>query len=542
MTFSSRLRLVLLLSATLPILAVTVIVVVGTSQQVKRMEHRDAEEACARFSEILASTADRVERGIAYVASSRSFQVQEMKVTAGKRLDPDYSLPLLSLDFLEYIDQQGTVQLSAGRPALVGRPMESGEVISDTGANFLYSYENDLTGSHPSLVMRHPTEYGYLYGGVYLDGSFLSLSEAVTRSKISFVRKELDTESASAFRPGSGRPYRADSRLYAILFDDDKAPFHIRTVFSSGSWDAVFTNFLTAVGAITIVALVLAILAGLYFSHQTRREINGLADGAMRVAGGDFSQPVAAGGEGEFSDLADSFNRMMRQLVDYRNRLIMSEKISAWQAIARKVAHEVKNPLTPISIAADDLRRSFSENQPGFASILGECTTTIKNEVNRLTRLIDRFSSFAQMPPPDIRPVGTEELLEDIRILYKPDLSSGRLIIENSIPQATIGVDAQQIRQVLINLVKNSLETDARICRLIAASGDGGGIRLVIEDDGPGFPQKIIAEGITPYFSTKEKGSGLGLLIAQRIIHDHGGVLQLENRTEGGARVIITLP
>lgn len=536
MTFSNRLRMILLIVAVVPAALIAGIVVIGTSEQIERIESREATQASGHFSELINNSLHRVERNIDYVTKSQPFRIMEMRLESGQRPDPQYRLPILSLDFLEYIDSSGTVMLSAERPALVGRNM-TGE-SADASSKF-FDYESDLEGRHPSIGVTIPTETGYLRGGIFLDGPFQSLAQAVTRAEIEFIAK--DDEYDAAQLPVAGNPYRTDGKLYAVLLNNDNSRYFIRGYFPSGGQDAVFSNFLTGVGAITIVSLVLVIVASVYFSSRAKREISVLTDGAGRVASGDFSQPVLSDSEGELYDLADSFNTMMRQLTEYRNKLIMTEKIAAWQTVGRKVAHEIKNPLTPISIAADDLYRSYRENQPEFEKILTDCTGTIKHEVDRLKKLIDRFSSFAKMPAPNIKSFSASDFVDEISALYWAKIDTGNIRIENKLHSDQLFADADQLRQVIINLLKNSLEADGAPCLLTINESEKAYL-LTVEDSGPGFPDKIINEGITPYFSTKADGSGLGLLICQRIILDHNGSMILENKSDGGARVFITLP
>jgi two-component system nitrogen regulation sensor histidine kinase NtrY len=295
------------------------------------------------------------------------------------------------------------------------------------------------------------------------------------------------------------------------------------------------------VAVVTIFSLLLVVPAGLYFSARTRREFERLTGGAMRVASGDFSRPVDTSGEGEFADLAESFNRMMRQLTDYRERLIVSQKIAAWQLIGRKIAHEVKNPLTPITIAVDDLRHTYRDRPGDYEKVLEECSTTIKGEVNRLLKLIDQFSSFAKMPPPEFSTVSPVDFIRDILVLFKDEKAQGKLIIENVRGDVPLQIDPEQMHQVVINLIKNSLEAGCEHCALKLESAEGRFV-MTIEDDGPGLPARLLDEGPTPYFSTKEHGSGLGLIICQRIVFDHDGTMTIDNKPDGGARVIITLP
>ncbi|MFH1700486.1 MAG: ATP-binding protein [Candidatus Zixiibacteriota bacterium] len=540
MTFSTRLRLTLLTAAILPTILITIIVVTGISEQIKRIENREAVLACDRFEDLFGNTSARMGKSIKYVADSRAFQISELNLRANKRPSSQYRLPLLSLDFLEYVDSGGQVLLTADRPALVGQLLS---IENYSEPKFTYRYENDYRGSHPSLICIIPTQSGYLYGGIFLDMSFNSLAAAVTRSQIYFMDKRNENDELPSGHPDKsvGNPYREENQFRAVIFNDELSEYYISALFDPSGLDNVFSNFYTAIVGVTIFSLIVVIMAGLYFSSQTRREIKNLQEGAMRVATGDLSGPVITRGEDEFSELAESFNSMMKQLSDSQKRLVMTEKIAAWQSIGRKVAHEVKNPLTPIAIAADDLRRSYSERQPNFEKILSECTGTITREVDRLKKLIDRFSTFAKMPTPDIKEFDIGRVVDEIKILYKDQIASGQIELINKLSHTMVKADMEQLLQVFINLIKNSLEAESRKC-LIIFNWMRGDIDISIDDDGAGFPEKILTEGITPYYSTKKDGSGLGLLICQRIVFDHNGTLNLENKKDGGARVLITLP
>jgi nitrogen fixation/metabolism regulation signal transduction histidine kinase len=220
----------------------------------------------------------------------------------------------------------------------------------------------------------------------------------------------------------------------------------------------------------------------------------------------------------------------------------MAEKIAAWQAMGRKLAHEVKNPLTPISISIDDLRRSYSEHRPEFEQILKETTATTKNEINRLTKLIDQFVDFARMNPPEITSMRPEEVIDPVKALYRSSLADHQLKFNNMSLRDHWRVDPEQIRQVLINLIKNSFESAEGVQVTVDITDSRDGITIQIEDTGPGFPDEVLRAGFQPYLSKKADGTGLGLVISQRIVHDHGGTIELYNRKAGGAGVSITLP
>jgi nitrogen fixation/metabolism regulation signal transduction histidine kinase len=246
--------------------------------------------------------------------------------------------------------------------------------------------------------------------------------------------------------------------------------------------------------------------------------------------------------EGEFSQLADSISEMMVRLKALQRKLGTTEKIAAWQAMGRKIAHEVKNPLTPIAISIDDLRRSHAEQQPDFDRILLNTTATIKTEVTRLNEMLDQFVRFARMKPPVMGTVKLDQILDRVRTLYNSHLENGRLEIINDIRRRTLTVDPDQIQQLLINLIKNSLETGPDTSVKVKLTDRSEGIIIRIEDSGPGFSKDGLAANFQPYLSTKKNGSGLGLVICQRIVFDHGGNIEIYNRESGGAGILIELP
>ena len=305
-----------------------------------------------------------------------------------------------------------------------------------------------------------------------------------------------------------------------------------------------FSNSILKITAIVaVLAMIFAIISGIYITGKAKKEIENLVLATSRVAGGDFSTPVMAYEEGEFSQLADSFSEMMLRLKVLRQQLTTSEKIAAWQTVGRKIAHEIKNPLSPIAIASDDLRRSYYEKLPEFEKTLNETTTTIKSEITRLSSLLDEFVSFARMKQPEIRKIKIEDFIEQLKQFYKNEINTNRLsIMTDYNNQNYFSFDDELIKQVLINLIKNGFETsdDASVKLKISLSDDA--VICLVEDNGPGFTDKKLANSFEPYDTTKQDGSGLGLVICHRIIHDHNGNMELYNKPEGGAGVRITLP
>ena len=304
---------------------------------------------------------------------------------------------------------------------------------------------------------------------------------------------------------------------------------------------STFVTLFGITGFVAFIAALIAITLGFYITGKAKREIENLVSATSRVAGGDFSTPVMAYDEGEFSQLADSFSDMMHNLRQTQKRLATTEKIAAWQTVGRKIAHEIKNPLTPIAISVDDLRRSHAEKLPQFDNILDETTKTIKSEVERLIKLLDEFVSFARMNAPEIRPVDTSQFITDIQTLYRNEIESGRVSVSNKSRRSTINIDPEAFKQVLINLIKNGLEASEDCTVSVTIVDIDKSIEITVEDTGPGFSEDKLSNSFEPYVTTKEGGSGLGLVICHRIVNDHGGTMELYNHS-GGAGVRVRLP
>ena len=225
--------------------------------------------------------------------------------------------------------------------------------------------------------------------------------------------------------------------------------------------------------------------------------------------------------------------------------LIRAQRVAAWREVARRLAHEIKNPLTPIQLCAERLRRHFVSAPSPTRALVEECTTTIVGEVESLKGLVDEFSQFARMPAPRTQPTDLHALLIDVLTLYQGIFEGVELRFQPGDDLPMVSVDHEQIRRVLINLIDNAVE----------AMGQRGGIdidtqyraaehivRVVVADDGPGIPSAEREKLFLPYYSTKQRGSGLGLAIVRRIVAEHGGSIEVADNVPRGTRFVIELP
>jgi two-component system nitrogen regulation sensor histidine kinase NtrY len=225
--------------------------------------------------------------------------------------------------------------------------------------------------------------------------------------------------------------------------------------------------------------------------------------------------------------------------------LIRAQKVAAWREVARRLAHEIKNPLTPIQLCAERLRRHFSSAPPPARALVDECTQTIVGEVESLKGLVDEFSQFARMPSPRAVPTDLSQLITETIALYDGIFNTVRIEQRLAPELPLVRLDPEQVRRVIINLVDNAVEAMARRGEIVVETERDAAnavVRVVVADNGPGIPPGERDKLFLPYYSTKRRGSGLGLAIVRRIIAEHGGSIEVGDNTPRGTRFTIELP
>ncbi len=299
---------------------------------------------------------------------------------------------------------------------------------------------------------------------------------------------------------------------------------------------------------LAVVALLLTVALGVLVARRMTRDLDRLVVGAQAAARGDLEHRVAASSKDEVGEVAAAFNLMMEDLRTAKERAVVAERIAAWQEVARRLAHEVKNPLTPIQMAMETLRKTWSKKHPSFDEVFEESTATVLEEADRLKRIVSEFSEFARMPKPTFGATDIGDVVSSALALYQ-----GAVPVERKLADGlpSIEADRGQITQVLLNLLENardalSTRPDAEGGRILVTTrkGDAGDrIEITVEDNGPGVPADIKDRMFTPYFTTKGPGgTGLGLAIVHRIVSDHGGRVVVGDAAGGGARFAIELP
>ena len=302
--------------------------------------------------------------------------------------------------------------------------------------------------------------------------------------------------------------------------------------------------YIVAFGVILGSALIIALLLGVYLARRVTGRISVLIDATRRVAGGDltFAIPVRAGDE--IADLTQSFNKMLADLSEGQRRIVYLETIAAWQEIARRLAHEIKNPLTPILLAMQQVHKKYPGGDATYQRTVDQALEVVTEEVESLRALVTEFSDFAKLPSVNLQ---LGDLAAFAREIERAESTEGQAIeahIEDG--EIRVAFDRMLLRRAVTNLLKNAREAmrDAS-----TASAPALSLRVVdrqaqldVLDRGPGVSAEIRARIFDPYYTTKHDGTGLGLSIVKKIVLDHGGTITVLDHEGGGADFRITLP
>jgi signal transduction histidine kinase len=295
------------------------------------------------------------------------------------------------------------------------------------------------------------------------------------------------------------------------------------------------------------IGILFAIGASLWIAARVSRPIEQLAFAAGEVAKGRWDAHVAVRGKDEVGELARSFNRMTSQLVEQRDQLVQSERVAAWRELARRLAHELKNPLFPLQLTVENMVRARQLPAADFDEVFAESAATLQSEIANLKKIIGRFSDFSKMPKPREEDLDAREALKRVLSLYEPALSEHAPAIalrsEFAADPLMISADPELLHRALSNLVLNAIDAMPEGGELrAAATRNGGNVQIRISDSGSGLTPEECERLFTPYYTTKEYGTGLGLAIVQSVVADHRGTVCVESRPGAGAAFIIDLP
>lgn len=322
--------------------------------------------------------------------------------------------------------------------------------------------------------------------------------------------------------------------------------------------------YLQAFAALLGATMLAAVGVGSFFARGVTRRIAELASATKTVGAGDLSVRVPVTGNDEFTGLARAFNGMLREVERSRARIEFLQRMGTWQEMARRLAHEIKNPLTPIQLAVQECHRKYAGDDKAFRSLLDTTREIVEEEVGTLRRLVSEFSAFARLPRATLtRGELTGWLREqrDHMAMFADDEGSGREADADVLQEAVTVrweipsdpmiafIDKQMLHRVLVNLMRNAAQAirdqgkqGPGHVSVALREADTNWLVLEVDDDGPGIPEPMRNSVFDPYVTTKKDGTGLGLAIVKKIVMEHGGSVETGESPLGGARVSVRLP
>jgi signal transduction histidine kinase len=541
--------------------------------QFRREFANQGEQVSLRLDRIAQS--DAASRVAAGIAGARDFAPYVNEAT-----------PLAAaqeLDVLDLVAADGTIVSSAEWPARFGYQhawARKAVHAANPSSGFLQPVEfPDETGLGLVAVRTLPAGSGTLYlaGGRRLDRKFLqslvlppgmrvllyeNLQPEVSGRQL--IAAQDDPPEAAPLEPLIARVIQDRREAREIiewpdgpetvnalpLGGPDGAVLGVLLVGSSGRELAALVRRIRWSGAgFGAVAIGVGFLLSFLVSARVTRPVEQLAGAARAVADGDWDVHLDdLRTTGEIKVLADAFETMTRQLVDHRDRLVQAERVAAWRELARRLAHELKNPLFPLRITIDNLRRAKSLSPAEFDEVFDESLTTLQTGLGNLNTVIGRFSDFARMPAPEFSQVSINELVEQSVALFRAQLAAPgqppvTVALELDAAVGTIRADGEQLRRVVQNLLLNAIDAMPEGGGLrITTVRSGDVVRIDVADTGPGLGEEERSRLFTPYYTTKQHGTGLGLAIVQSVVTDHRGKIWVDSEPGRGATFHIELP
>jgi nitrogen fixation/metabolism regulation signal transduction histidine kinase len=308
--------------------------------------------------------------------------------------------------------------------------------------------------------------------------------------------------------------------------------------------EAVLPRFLRQYIIGVLALLAIAPLMGWLFARGVTRRVARLSQAAQKVGAGDLTVRVGLKGKDELAELGRTFDAMVDELSQARSRLEYLQKVSAWQEVARRLAHEIKNPLTPIQLAVQELVSKYQGDDPRFRQLLDTANEILSEEITSLRRLVDNFSAFARLPKVEPLPVDLVALVTEL-VRMQPEWQE-QVTVTSGEPSVPALCDKLLFRRVLANLVENALqavEGAGRVPQIeITVERHARRAIVQVDDNGPGVAVSQRERIFDPYITYRSGGTGLGLAIVRKIIIDHGGDVRVGENPHGGARFTVELP
>ena len=591
MSFRTKLFLIFLVTVLATVSLVAYGVTHYTQAAFEESDAQRSEALVSQFNKEYAQRGDEITRQVKDITDADV----TLKVAIDlARPNPDLSLYVRDavgaaqdhgLDFVEFVNWDGTLISSAQYPARVGYKNDwvtSNKNWNDSG--FFLRKEELPDGVALSLTVVRVLSGGndknmYVVGGRKLDQNFLASLVPPAGTRVLLYRNLEQGFVASALTDVNGSFEQAD-RLQPLIEQIQKQPKPtVRTIdWTSNAEDAesfhaiplmgrnnellavlllgssrkelvLLTRHILQIAAVVAgAALLIGLLISLWVSARITRPLEELAAGAREVASGRWDTVIDLRGKDEIGQLAAAFNEMTQTLAAQRDQLVQTERVAAWRELARRLAHELRNPLFPLQITVENLQKARQLDAKQFLEVFNESTATLKAELANLNTIVGRFSDFSKMPAPHFARVNVNEALRNAVRLFEPQFNAvGKppVIPEYFLtePLPEIDADADLLHRAFQNLVLNALDAmPAGGTLTLRTTEHESNVRIEVSDTGKGLTPEECSRLFTPYYTTKVQGTGLGLAIIQSVISDHHGTISVSSDEGRGTTFRIELP
>jgi signal transduction histidine kinase len=557
-----RLLAAFVLVAVPPLLLFAVFVMALVSERLERSARQRLGQGLDAVSGRVGSLRRAAEAGVTAIVGDDLAErpaSEDDERAAAAHLGTSHGLPLL-----EIVDPSGHVLSSRHWPAGAGLPDRDREVPGSPEFRWETVAEGYGSAERLAVVAERPGSWAgspvVVRGGFPIDagllgelsdlmGAEVALRDTARGRWIARAGSPLTAAAASAFDPSkrdgtadlSGTVYRwAAAPLGPALWEVVAVPHTLLAEVTGG------VRRLTL--GVAALALLAALGTALVLSGRIAGPVRALAARARGVAAGDLEHGVAVEAPDEVGELARAFASMTTELRTSRERLVQAERVAAWREMARRLAHELKNPIFPIQLSIETLRRALDQDGGGqdgskFQALFRESSDTILDELRSLRTIVEEFSQFARMPPPRLAPTDINDVSDRVLALYRA--RAGAVSIETALAPGlpAVSADRDLIGRALANLVANALEAMPEGGTLsVRTRAVGEDVALEVSDTGPGLTEEQRTRLFTPYYTTKKGGTGLGLAIVQGIVSDHGGRIQVESVPGAGTTFTLVLP
>jgi signal transduction histidine kinase len=597
MTFRRKLLAVFALTVFVSVAAVAFLVSAVTRRAFDHSEEARTAALLTQFRREFGRQSEDVERRVASIAASEDASRMALKLNrVPADSGPYFELAKtiaesLHLDFLEFVEGNGVIISSAQWPAKFGYPEGAFASFPASAEQGAFLKQEELQdGTALGLFAVRTTKVGeqpiYVIGGRRLDKTFLSALDMPEGMRALLYQNRKNRFSADLLvdpsatgadnvHPEALEPLvdtvRQSGKETAGLVHWSADPaedeiFHAIPLLGAGTGKGrpllaillignsrrIYVELMQRIRSAALMVagggILLAILLSSWAAARVTRPVEQLAHAAQEVAAGNWNVRVDVLGDDELGQLADSFNRMTTELLGQKERLVQAERVAAWRELARRLAHELKNPLFPLQLTVENLVRAREQYPEQFDEVFQESSRTLLAELSNLKNIIGRFSEFSRMPQPQSQRVQLNEVIRGVMQLHQAQLeASGR---------ATIGCDLQLdpnlelvkadpdlLHRAISNLVLNAMDAMPQGGQLTLRTRNEAGKALIeIADTGSGLTPEECERIFTPYYTSKQHGTGLGLAIVQSVVSDHGGTIRVQSAPRQGTTFVIELP